>query len=267
MEAERKLSADAEAIFREGIGLVLSRWSALQLAVDNEWGGRGSRQKAEQLAADAFSWFTQSAEILYIDDLEDILNEAMISLNTMTEDGSIEEVAEKLMFMYEDCLTGNFNSVESLREANHRRVAVPHVRQNSNHTTVLRMHFLRMFNLWSSILFGITPFVHWNHGNNPRWRAFPGHIHARKSHVGLFAYSSFCLLPYSSQDNEDDDDDDDNDNEENDGSSSMMVDTPESQPNLNPADATSSKPTPKPAAKAEDGWEVVGPRRNRGKRN
>ncbi|CAN6582075.1 unnamed protein product [Malus baccata var. baccata] len=197
MEAERKLSADAEAIFREGIGLVLSRWSALQLAVDNEWGGRGSRQKSEQLAADAFSWFTQSAEILYIDDLEDILNEAMISLNTMTEDGSIEEVAEKLMFMYEDCLTGNFNSVESLREANHRRVAVPHVRQ----------------------------------------------------------------------DNEDDDDDDDNDNEENDGSSSMMVDTPESQPNLNPADATSSKPTPKPAAKAEDGWEVVGPRRNRGKRN
>ncbi|KAM1994725.1 hypothetical protein ACFX16_010885 [Malus domestica] len=205
MEGERKLSAEAVAIFREGIGLVLSRWSALQLAVDNEWGGRGSRQKAEQLAADAFSWFTQSAgiqinsltstmEILYIDDLEDILNEAMISLNTMTEDGSIEEVAEKLMFMYEDCLTDNFNSVESLRDANHRRGAVPHVRQE----------------------------------------------------------------------NEDDDDDDDDDNEETDGSSNMMVDIPESQPNLDPADATSSKPTPKPAAKTEDGWEVVGPRRNRG---
>ncbi|KAM0995047.1 hypothetical protein COP2_010743 [Malus domestica] len=198
MEGERKLSAEAVAIFREGIGLVLSRWSALQLAVDNEWGGRGSRQKAEQLAADAFSWFTQSAEILYIDDLEDILNEAMISLNTMTEDGSIEEVAEKLMFMYEDCLTDNFISVESLRDANHRRVAVPHVRQENE---------------------------------------------------------------------DDDDDDDDDDNEETDGSSNMMVDIPESQPNLDPADVTSSKPTPKPAAKTEDGWEVVGPRRNRGKRN
>ena len=31
-------------------------------------------------------------ELLYIDDLEEMLNEAMLSLNTMTEDGSIEEV-------------------------------------------------------------------------------------------------------------------------------------------------------------------------------
>lgn len=60
MEAERKLSVEAEAIFREGVALVLSRWSALQLAVDNEWGGRDSRRKSEQLAADVFSWFTQS---------------------------------------------------------------------------------------------------------------------------------------------------------------------------------------------------------------
>lgn len=34
-----------------------------------------------------------SSEPLYIDDLEDVLNEAMLSLNTMTEDGSIEEVS------------------------------------------------------------------------------------------------------------------------------------------------------------------------------
>lgn len=60
MEAERQLSVEAEAIFREGVALVLSRWSALQLAVDNEWGGRDSRRKSEQLAADVFSWFTQS---------------------------------------------------------------------------------------------------------------------------------------------------------------------------------------------------------------
>ncbi|XP_008218176.1 PREDICTED: pre-rRNA-processing protein TSR2 homolog [Prunus mume] len=200
MEAERKLSVEAEAIFREGVALVLSRWSALQLAVDNEWGGRDSRRKSEQLAADVFSWFTQSKEVLYIDDLEDILNEAMLSLNTVTEDGSIEEVAEKLMFMNEECLNGDFKSVESLRESNHRRVALPHVKQG----------------------------------------------------------------------NHDDDDDDDNERDdtlENDGPSNMMVDTPESQSNSNLVDMTDNKPTPKPAAKTEDGWEVVGPRRNKGKRN
>ncbi|KAI5326576.1 PREDICTED: pre-rRNA-processing TSR2 [Prunus dulcis] len=199
MEAERKLSVEAEAIFREGVALVLSRWSALQLAVDNEWGGRDSRRKSEQLAADVFSWFAQSKEVLYIDDLEDILNEAMLSLNTVTEDGSIEEVAEKLMFMNEECLNGDFKSVESLREANNRRVALPHVKQV----------------------------------------------------------------------NDDDDDNDDNERDgtlENDGPSNMMVDTPESQSNSNPVDMTDNKPTPKPA-KTEDGWEVVGPRRSKGKRN
>lgn len=35
------------------------------------------------------------------------------------------------MFMNEECLNGDFKSVESLREANHRRVALPHVKQVS----------------------------------------------------------------------------------------------------------------------------------------
>jgi pre-rRNA-processing protein TSR2 len=46
-------------VFQEGIGLVLSRWSALRTAVENEWGGPHSHGKAQQLAADIFSWFTQ----------------------------------------------------------------------------------------------------------------------------------------------------------------------------------------------------------------
>ena len=56
----RLLPADAFPLFQEGIGLVLSRWSALQLAVDNEWGGRDSRRKVELLCSDIFTWFTQN---------------------------------------------------------------------------------------------------------------------------------------------------------------------------------------------------------------
>ncbi|KAF4349063.1 hypothetical protein CsatB_030952 [Cannabis sativa] len=138
MNYEKSLSEESGSIFSEGIGIVLYRWSALQLAVENEWGGRQSRQKAQQLHSDIFSWFTRSTssakpkpkEPLYIDDLEEILVQGLQSLNTEVDDGSIEEVAEKLMIMHEECLDGNFKSIEALKEANHWRVPVRHVKQD-----------------------------------------------------------------------------------------------------------------------------------------
>ncbi|KAG2695287.1 hypothetical protein I3843_07G007900 [Carya illinoinensis] len=128
----RALTAEAVPAFREGIYLVLSRWSALRLAVENEWGGRDSNRKADQLALDIISWFTQAREPLYIDDLENILDEAMLSLNTEAEDGSIEEIAYKLMTMHEECLEGNLQSIERLREASNQDVSDRHVMQVVN---------------------------------------------------------------------------------------------------------------------------------------
>ncbi|XP_059437342.1 pre-rRNA-processing protein TSR2-like [Corylus avellana] len=127
VDRPRELSAEALGVLREGIHLVLSRWWALQMAAQNEWGGPHSGQVADQLAYDIASWFTQSREPLYIDDLEHMLQQALESLNTLAEDGSVEEVAEKLMIMHEECLEGNFKSIESLR-----KVSVPHVRQVVN---------------------------------------------------------------------------------------------------------------------------------------
>ncbi|XP_061347707.1 uncharacterized protein LOC133293187 [Gastrolobium bilobum] len=127
-----RLQGDSVRLFSEGIGLVLYRWSALRTAVENEWGGRESRLKADQLSADLLSWFTQSKEPLYIDDLESILDEGMLSLNVEVEDGSIEEVAENLMVMHQECLQGNFRSIEILREANLKQAAHPHVTQIVN---------------------------------------------------------------------------------------------------------------------------------------
>ncbi|XP_059652443.1 uncharacterized protein LOC132299693 isoform X1 [Cornus florida] len=124
-----ELSAEGVGQLQEGIGLVLSRWTALQMAVENEWGGRDSRQQSQQLAADIFSWLTQSKEPLFIDDLEEMLDEFMLSINTQIEDGSIEEVAEKLMVMHEDCLDGNYKSIDSLKETIPPRGAVPPIRQ------------------------------------------------------------------------------------------------------------------------------------------
>ncbi|EEF49714.1 Pre-rRNA-processing protein TSR2, putative [Ricinus communis] len=128
----KQLPPESVPLFQEGIFLILSRWSALQLAVENEWGGRGSRQLADQIGFDIFSWFTQSKEPLYIDDLENILDEGMISLNTMIEDGSVEEVAEKLMIMHEECLEGNYHTIEQLRQARPTAGVHQHIRQAAN---------------------------------------------------------------------------------------------------------------------------------------
>ncbi|MQM05372.1 hypothetical protein Taro_038184 [Colocasia esculenta] len=111
----------------EGISLVLSRWAALQMAVEKGWGGRDSHRKSRDLAAALLSWFDESKGrslkphvlLHHIDDLESMLDEFMVlSFNTEVEDGSIEEVAEQLMIMHEDVQQGNFEHIEKLKRSN-----------------------------------------------------------------------------------------------------------------------------------------------------
>ena len=51
------LPQQARPQFEEGVNLLFSRWTALCLAIDNEWGGRNSREKAEQIYNDVLHWF------------------------------------------------------------------------------------------------------------------------------------------------------------------------------------------------------------------
>nr|XP_043631409.1 pre-rRNA-processing protein TSR2 homolog [Erigeron canadensis]XP_043631410.1 pre-rRNA-processing protein TSR2 homolog [Erigeron canadensis] len=128
MVVPAQLTAEAVNQLREGIDLLLGRWSALQMAIQNEWGGRDTRQRAQQLAVDIYHWLIRPAETLYVDDLENLLDDFMLSLNTEIDDGSIEEISDNLMIMHEECLEGNFVSIERLRQsipaANHRMQVV-----------------------------------------------------------------------------------------------------------------------------------------------
>ncbi|KAJ1689923.1 hypothetical protein LUZ63_014078 [Rhynchospora breviuscula] len=124
-EAPQVLSSEAAAILSEGISLVLSRWTALQMAVENQWGGRESRGKADLLVTAIQSWFAQTKPPLYIDDLEGIIYDDMLhSFNTEIEDGSVEEVAEQLMIMHEECLKGQYESIQKLKQLAPQRNAV-----------------------------------------------------------------------------------------------------------------------------------------------
>ena len=61
MVVPAQLTAEAVNQLREGIDLLLGRWSALQMAIQNEWGGRDTRQKAQQLALDIYHWLIRLA--------------------------------------------------------------------------------------------------------------------------------------------------------------------------------------------------------------
>ncbi|KAF5189260.1 hypothetical protein FRX31_021153, partial [Thalictrum thalictroides] len=90
--SQQRLKPGNIPLLSEGISLILSRWTALQMAVQNEWGGPLSRRKSELLAYDILSFFTESKGPLYIDDLENLLfANTSESLNLLVEDGSIEE--------------------------------------------------------------------------------------------------------------------------------------------------------------------------------
>lgn len=59
------LTAEAAAQLHKGINLVLSRWAALRMAIENEWGGRDSLQKSQQLGHLLFNLLTQSKGIIH----------------------------------------------------------------------------------------------------------------------------------------------------------------------------------------------------------
>ncbi|KAL8247654.1 hypothetical protein R6Q59_008870 [Mikania micrantha] len=112
-----QLTSEAVNQLREGIDLLLGKWTALQMAIHNEWGGRDTRQKVQQLTVDIHQWLIRPPDALYIDELENLLDDFMLSLNTEIDDGSIEEIANELMIMHKECLEGKFALIEQLRQS------------------------------------------------------------------------------------------------------------------------------------------------------
>lgn len=54
-------------MFEEGAYLILARWTALALAVEQQWGGARSKEKAQQLYDDVIAWFYDSKGMLLFD--------------------------------------------------------------------------------------------------------------------------------------------------------------------------------------------------------
>ncbi|KAG6545204.1 hypothetical protein Mapa_013316 [Marchantia paleacea] len=109
------LSEEAAGILGKGIFECMSRWTALQLAIQNGWGGQSSNEKCQQMYSEILSFFTCSKEQRYIDELEDLLDQSMLdNFNVEIEDGSIFEVSEQLFTVHEECVKGNFDNVKKM---------------------------------------------------------------------------------------------------------------------------------------------------------
>lgn len=110
------LPVQQRAQFEEGVNLLFSSWTALCLAIDNEWGGPSSRQKAEQLYQDVLHWFYGHTEH-YADDLEVDLEAAMMQdFNAELQDDSPRQVSITLVSLHQECLQGNLSRVQQLKQ-------------------------------------------------------------------------------------------------------------------------------------------------------
>jgi len=102
--------------FEEGLRLILESWTALRLAVENQWGGVNSQSKAQELTEDLVYWFTLNKKDPDVFQLEEQIFAALLEdFSTQVEDGSLSQVAQKMVDLYQECKNGQNGILEGLR--------------------------------------------------------------------------------------------------------------------------------------------------------
>ncbi|KAI9244539.1 Pre-rRNA-processing protein TSR2-domain-containing protein [Sporodiniella umbellata] len=103
--------------FQEGVGYVLKSWTALKLAVEQDWGGIDSREKRDWMIEVIVDVFQKRGKSIDVEDIEDILSQIMVDeFEVVLEDDSPYHVAKHIFALYTQCIQGNLTEVERLRE-------------------------------------------------------------------------------------------------------------------------------------------------------
>ncbi len=88
------------------------QWTALELAVHNQWGGPNSAQHADELVNNIMDLF-DTAEKIYKDDVSLILDDVMEAhFNTICEDESTDELGHLMCVMFNELCVGNMSMLE-----------------------------------------------------------------------------------------------------------------------------------------------------------
>ena len=122
------MSEENERLLLRGIEAVFERWTALTLAIQNEWGGQNSVLKARALVEETLEFLQKEKKN---DSIEDFLFDCIAEdFNVQLEDESHEEVGKVLRQMREECAKGESFLVERVenqplpREATQLRMAI-----------------------------------------------------------------------------------------------------------------------------------------------
>lgn len=61
-----KIADEHKPAFQEGCYILFLRWTALQLGIQNQWGGSDSAQRAETLLNNVINWFYTEKGALFV---------------------------------------------------------------------------------------------------------------------------------------------------------------------------------------------------------
>ncbi|XP_048065227.1 pre-rRNA-processing protein TSR2 homolog [Megalobrama amblycephala] len=118
------LASSTRELFSEAVRAVLETWPVLQIAVDNGFGGAYSQQKAEWMVDALQQYFIDNDE-LQQDEVEDFISELMNNeFDTVVDDGSLPQVAQKVCEMFQQCQQGKLTEVrEQINQLNEKKSA------------------------------------------------------------------------------------------------------------------------------------------------
>ncbi|CAM9706253.1 unnamed protein product [Ectocarpus fasciculatus] len=114
---------DAWGNFQGGVKSALNQWTALRLAVENNWGGGDSERKAALLEEGVMNMFKTKKEI-YKDEVENFLADFLDdSFSTYAEDDSPAQVAMMLVEMFSQCGRLDYTLANAVRAEEQRLLA------------------------------------------------------------------------------------------------------------------------------------------------
>eukprot|EP00301_Raphidiophrys_heterophryoidea_P002855 c11319_g1_i1.p1 GENE.c11319_g1_i1~~c11319_g1_i1.p1 ORF type:complete len:150 (-),score=11.18 c11319_g1_i1:349-798(-) len=117
MGHRRTMENAAWVTFTNGVRSTLNLWTALNLAVDGQWGGAKSDKKKEELVLDVIYYFENCQGEAYHDEVSDILLDNMENdFNTTLEDDSENQIARQLVEMYHQCRKGDFTIAQKVSQ-------------------------------------------------------------------------------------------------------------------------------------------------------
>merc|ERR1712054_228934 len=89
-------------LLKEGIVHVVSKWTIIMLAIENEWGGPNTLEKLDNFKREIFSYFIEKSEH-FVDELETLLDDSLIHYFMVhAEDDSPHQVALTLIQLYNE---------------------------------------------------------------------------------------------------------------------------------------------------------------------